>query len=71
MFNKWPFKTYLLSIALFALSALVVASGPAVGVPFTSPLPPPPFLPANTFDSPLPPPVLEARAHIALQYIAR
>jgi len=71
MFKRRSSKIYLLGIALFALSALVVASRPVVGAPFfISPLPPPPRLSANPFDSPLPPPVPEAQARIALQYIA-
>jgi len=72
MFKKWSSTICLLGIALFALSALVVVSRPTVGAQFlTSPLPSPPRLSTNPFDSPLPPPVLEAQAHIALQYIAK
>jgi len=72
MFKKWSSKIYLLGIALFTLSALVVASRPTVGAQFlTSPLPSPPRLATNPFDSPLPPSMFEAQAHIALQYIAK
>jgi len=54
MFKKWSSKIYFLGIALFALSALVVASRPTVGAQFlTSPLPSPPRLSTNPFDSPI------------------
>ena len=73
MLKKCSFKVCLFGIALFALLALVgvVASRPAAGAPFTSPLPTPSLLPASPFDSPLSPPVLEAQARIALRYIAK